>query len=333
MYMKKKFLALGLALISLMMMSCGHKANNECFIHYTPDTLDVKTQQVIDFLYSTPLLPKDTAGIDALAARLALRSYDEFGGACPAISEGFTVDTITDAHGWRTLRICKSGVTPKCNFVYIHGGAFIICIDQTHVRLCEAVAERCEAAVYIALYPLAPAVHVMTGLEMLADAYRVALKDGLPVYIMGDSAGANLTLCLTLYLKQLGEILPAAIFPISPLADFTLSNPEIAEVEKRDPMLCRYLGEQTYSWLEEGMSKDDPMVSPIHGDLTNMPPTLMFVGENDILGPDDMLLYEKMKANGNRVGVLYGKGLFHTAPTAPLPVQEQWLDEVDAFMK
>jgi len=30
--------------------------------------------------------------------------------------------------------------------------------------------------------------------------------------------------------------------------------------------------------------------------------------------------------------VLYGKGLFHVAPIMPLPVQEMWLDEVEAFM-
>jgi len=185
----------------------------------------------------------------------------------------------------------------------------------------------------MALYPLAPAEHVKAGIEMLAEAYRVAGKDGLPVFIMGDSAGANLTLSLTLYLKQIGEQLPKAIFPISPMVDFTLSNPEIMEVEKRDPVLTVYFAKSTYGWLEEGMCKKDPLVSPLFGDLTGMPPTLMFVGENDILSPDAMLLYEKMQENGNRIGVVYGKGLFHVAPIMPLPVQDQWLQEVEAFMK
>jgi len=331
--MNQKFCALGLALISLMMLSCGNKMSNECFIHYTPDTLDAKTQQMIDFMRSTPLLPKDTAGIDALAADKASLTYAEYGGTYCGLTEGYQADTIVDAKGWITIRVTKPGITPKCDIVYIHGGAFISPISPLHVRFCETLVDRFEATVYMPLYPLAPGNHVKTGIEMLAEAYRVALKDGLPVYVMGDSAGGNLTLCLTLYLKQMGEPLPAALFPMSPMVDYTLSNPEILEVEKRDPLLCLYFAKQTYPWLEEGMSMTDPMVSPLYGDLTGMPPTLMFVGENDILCPDAMLLYEKMKENGNRIGVLYGKGLFHVATIEPLPIQEQWLQEVEAFMK
>jgi len=330
--MKKNFCALGLALISLMMLSCGKKTSNDCFIHCTPDTLDAVTQQLVDTWHATPMIPTDSATIDAIVASKAEKTYAEYAGTYCGLSEGYTADTIVDANGWITIRVTKAGITPKCDIVYIHGGAFISPIDPVHVRYCETLVDRFEATVYMALYPLAPATHVTTGIAMLVDAYHTAMKDGLPVYIMGDSAGANLTLSLTLYLKQNGEQLPVAIFPISPMVDFTLSNPEIMEVEKRDPVLTIYFAKSTYGWLEEDMCKKDPLVSPLYGDLTGMPPTLMFVGEDDILCPDAMLLYEKMKENGNRIGVLYGKGLFHVAPIMPLPVQEMWLDEVEAFM-
>lgn len=60
--------------------------------------------------------------------------------------------------------------------------------------------------------------------------------------------------------------------------------------------------------------------------------TLMFVAENDILCPDAMLFYEKMKANGNRIGVIYGKGLFHVAPIQDLPVRDQYIEEMKTFL-
>jgi len=332
--MKRLFSFLGaLSLLILFQVSCTNLGNSNCFIHYTADTPDALSLKAREKLEHDALYLKSEEQINSVFNHFAGLSYEEYGGAIPKFSQEYNLDTLVDENGWITLKLTRKDVTPDFNLIYIHGGAYFFHFDQVlHAEFCEALLSRLNAAIYMPLYPLAPKHKVMESMNMLMGIYNDLQAEKKSVYIMGDSAGASLALCFTLYLKDLGIKLPDAIFPISPMADFTLENPEIEEYEKRDPMLSVLFAKTVYHWLEEGMSLKDPKVSPIYGDLKGMPRTFFFVGSDDLLCPDALLLYDKMKAAGVEVGMLYGKSLWHDAPNFKIPVQDRYLDEVAKFI-
>ena len=89
---------------------------------------------------------------------------------------------------------------------------------------------------------------------------------------MGDSAGGGLALGLAEALRDEGDTLPEELILISPWVDLTMSNPDMKDYVKHDPMLgidgLRRMGEV---WAN-GLELTDPKVSPIFGDLSGLPP-------------------------------------------------------------
>jgi len=320
-------------LLTVLSSSCSKIENNtKCFIHYTSGSLDAKTVAVRQTIIDNPR-PRTKEDIDALINSYADKSYEEYGGVVCGFSDKYKLDVLVDKSGWKTMKLSRKTGTPDYNLIFLHGGGFFLNFNtDLHTPFCENLISRMNAAIYMPLYPLAPAHKVNDGLSMVLDVYKNLLEEGKPIYIMGESAGGNMTLTFTLYLKELGLKLPDAIFPISPLADMALDNPEIQGLEDKDIMTSLYLAKSCMYWAEEGMSSSDPKLSPINGNLKGMPRTFIYNSSDDILNPDITSLYDKMKAAGVEVGMLYGKNLWHYAVVFDIPEQEQYLDEVISFI-
>lgn len=304
-----------------------------CFIHYTGDTLDAKTEKTYWRIKNGHFLPKEKEQVDSYFNSFSRLSYEEHAGVVPNFSYKDKVSALVDGNGYKTLKVTRIGGVQEFNILFIHGGCFFMRLDAGHTVFCDKLLSRMNTAIYLPLYPLAPAHRVQESFDMLLEVYNGLLEDGKPVYIMGDSSGANLTLCFTLYLKDLGVRLPDAVFPLSPCCDITFENPDIKGLEGRDPMISLYFASRVQAWPEPGMSLRDPKVSPLFGDLRGMPRTLLYVGTEEILYPDVMLFYDKMKEAGVEVGLLCGKGLWHVAPAYDIPAGDQYIDEVINFMK
>src|SRR5690606_39067597 len=88
------------------------------------------------------------------------------------------------------------------------------------------------------------------------------------------------------------------ILLFSPWLDVTLTNPGIARLERRDPMLSRPMLVQAGRWWAGGRDTRDPLVSPLHGDLTGLPPVTTYIGGRDILLPDAQELDRRIRAVG-----------------------------------
>jgi len=326
-------LLISMALFAVLASSCS-KINNDakCFIHYTSGTLDSKTTAARQTIVDNPR-PRVQSEIDALINTFAVKSYEEYGGAVCNFSKDYSSDVLVDNTGWKTIKLTRKTGSPDYNLIYIHGGAFFLNFrSDLHAPFCEKLASSLNASIYMPLYPLAPVHKVNEGLTMILDVYKKLLKEGKPIYVMGESVGGTLALTFTLYLKELGLKLPDAVFPISPLSDFTMDNSEIQKFEDKDIMTSICLAKSCRHWAENGMSYSDPKVSPIHGNLKGMPKTFIYNSSDDIVSPDTMLLYDKMKAAGVEVGMLYGKNLWHYAVLFDIPAREQYLKEVISFI-
>jgi len=60
------------------------------------------------------------------------------------------------------------------------------------------------------------------------------------------------------------------------------------------------------------MKPDDPRVSPVFDDLSNLPPQLVITGGAEVLLPDSEKWVQKSKNAGNKVEFIVGQGQMHT---------------------
>ena len=71
------------------------------------------------------------------------------------------------------------------------------------------------------------------------------------------------------------------------------------------------------AWRGE-LSLDDPMVSPIEGDMTGLGPVTVYCGSLDIVSPDVRLLVAKLEAAGVPVTYREAPDLVHAYPLLPI---------------
>ena len=113
-----------------------------------------------------------------------------------------------------------------------------------------------------------------------------------------ESAGGGLIYALCLRLRQEGLELPCGLIGISPWVDLTGSGQSYETNRDNDPSLTQELLE----FYAKCYTTDpaDPLCSPVFGDLTGFPPSLLFAGGDEILLDDARALHEKLVQSGCR---------------------------------
>ncbi len=169
----------------------------------------------------------------------------------------------------------------------------------------------CSSALVVALeYRLAPEHPYPAGLE---DAYRAVLwlaasGDGIGgdrtrIAVAGDSAGGNLSAALCQLLRErAGPRLLAQL----------LLYPNVGN--SRDTISWQTLGTKSFPTIESmqrvlrlylpagGPGVDDPLVSPLRGDLRGLPPGLVLVGGSDPLKDEGRAYADKLRTAGVEAG-------------------------------
>ena len=185
--------------------------------------------------------------------------------------------------------------------LYLHGGGYT-CGDLDYAKgFGSTLADECGARVFCGAYRLAPENRYPAALEDAVECYSYILAKGYSakqIVLVGESAGGGLIHALCLRLKELGIPLPCGIIGISPWSDLTLSGESYETNREVDPSLTRELLKFYADCYTD--DKTDPLVSPLFGDLTGLPPSLFFVGGDEILLDDTRRLYNKLLDSGCR---------------------------------
>ncbi|MBN9271562.1 MAG: alpha/beta hydrolase, partial [Mesorhizobium sp.] len=115
---------------------------------------------------------------------------------------------------------------PRKRILYMHGGAYVFEITSYHWALIAEIAERTGFGVTVPIYPIAPEhdFHAMFG--MVGAVYRRMLgeSEAVDIVFMGDSAGGNMAVVLTMMAAEEGLPLPGSHVLISPGLDMSLTN-------------------------------------------------------------------------------------------------------------
>ena len=190
----------------------------------------------------------------------------------------------------------RSGV-----ILYLHGGGYTCGSLEYAKGFAATLASQCGVRVFCAAYRLAPENPYPAAVDDALEAYRYLLKKGYAprqILLCGESAGGGLIYALCLRLRQEGLELPCGLIGISPWVDLTGSGQSYETNRDNDPSLTQELLE----FYAKCYTTDpaDPLCSPVFGDLTGFPPSLLFAGGDEILLDDALALHEKLVQSGCR---------------------------------
>ena len=213
----------------------------------------------------------------------------------------------------------------KNTILYIHGGAYINEINYQHLLYCRMMSRKLDAHVFAPVYPLAPSSSAKQTYDVIVQLYeKLIRKDNL--ILMGDSAGGGFVHSFCQYLKTADLPQPKQIITFSPWVDISMSNQPFDS--ENDPILGEVgLREIGKSWAGD-FDTLDYRVSPIYGDNTGLPDTLIFAGEKEIFYKDIEKYAENLKNDGVNVKFITGKGLFHIYPLFPIPEAKNAFKEI-----
>ena len=188
----------------------------------------------------------------------------------------------------------RSGV-----ILYLHGGGYAAGDLDYAIGFGSTLAVDHGSRVLCPAYRLAPEHPFPAALEDALTAYRYLLQKGYDpktVTLCGESAGGGLCYSLCIKLRELGLPLPGGIIAVSPWTDLTLSGPSYSENRDADPSMT---GETLRFYVQQyGGDPKDPLVSPLFGDLTGMPPSLLFVGGDEIMRSDAEAMHQALLKAG-----------------------------------
>ena len=189
---------------------------------------------------------------------------------------------------------------PEAAILYLHGGGYVGGGLEYARGFGSVLAAETGLRVFFPAYRLAPEHPFPAALQDALTAYRYLIKTcGIAprkLILCGESAGGGLIVSVCLALKRLGRPLPAALVAISPWTDLTMSGPSYEEHREKDPSITR---EQLVYYASCYTDKPtDPLASPLFGDLSGLPPTLLFSGGDEIMLSDAAELHQKLLAAG-----------------------------------
>ncbi len=202
--------------------------------------------------------------------------------------------------------------------LYAHGGSFVLGDLDTHDALCRRVAADLSVVVVAVDYRLAPEHPFPAAIDDVVEAMReVALhretyaEPGLPVVVMGDSAGATLVTVAARLTRDegLGIAAQGLIYPTMGPDMMTDSSHVYAtgyflEID--------HLRADYQHYLSSGADHTDPRITPLLADdLHDLPPAVVMVAECDPLRDEGVAYAGLLEHFGVPVELLEARGMVH----------------------
>ena len=239
-----------------------------------------------------------------------------------------------------TIGECPASmITPKDELssgviLYLHGGGYTAGNLQYAKGFGTILSATCGIKVLCIAYRLAPEHPFPAALDDSLEAYGYLLSSGYApseIMLCGESAGGGLCYSLCRKLREKGRTPPAGILAISPWTDLTLSGESFNTNEKADPSLTKErlayfadcycygankIGKNLYPNTNPNPEEDiafkrNDKISPLFSELHGMPPSLIFVGGDEILLDDSQKMHEKLIDAGAESTLITREKLWH----------------------
>lgn len=205
------------------------------------------------------------------------------------------------------------GADSEAVILYLHGGGYTSGSSAGFIGFVSHLAQRSAAQAFVPDYRLAPENPYPAAVDDAETAYRGLLRLGYApsrVAVAGESAGAGLALALALRLRDGGVPLPTVLALECPWLDLAADLAGTREF-RRDPLASPKLGFACAQAYSGGQDPRDVGISPVHGDLSGLPPMLIQSAREDLFGPDAHLLAQRARDAGVQVEHQCWSGVWH----------------------
>ena len=244
------------------------------------------------------------------------------------------VDTNSTVSYWITS---PEQTDTKHVILFVHGGAYIFGNAAKSIELPLRLGRAAGMKVLSVSHRLAPEDPWPAALNDCLDAYAWLIEQGYApenIAWAGISSGGGLVLSMANAAKIRGIPLPAAIYSMSALADLTLSGDSHVTIKASD----HFMGHADMQKLADMYVGDadpyNPTISPVYGDLSGLPPTLIEPGSREIIVSDSILWARKARDAGVDVTLDIWDGQGHGFQVFPmLPEAQQAVKYGAAFLK
>src|SRR5712671_4179356 len=222
--------------------------------------------------------------------------------------------------------------------VHLHGGWFNFGSAKAYRYLVGHIAARAGARAFIPDYRLAPEHPFPAATDDALACYLALAPRGVHrIALTGDSAGGNLALGLAARVIREAASIHATLVGVaafSPVTDLTLSGSTYETRAEADPLFPRpQIAELVHSYLAGGDAKQ-PLASPLFSQLSGMPATRIYVGDDEVLLDDSLGFVERAVAAGVDARADVWMGMPHGFPAniGRLKAAAQALDAIGAFL-
>ena len=232
----------------------------------------------------------------------------------PAFGVSSETTTVAGVHcEWLTPK----ETTPSKVMLYLHGGGYAMGSADSHRQFVGHIARAGQVRALVPEYRLAPEHKFPAGLNDCVSVYRALLADGVEpgdIIMAGDSAGGGLVVATLLNLRDAGDPLPDSALLFSPLLDGTRSGQSMQTRRDLDPWFTPEGIDVVFQHYCEPEQLIDPLVSPVLGDMSGIPPLFIQVGDYEILLSDSERLAALQRDAGGEVEIEVWPGMWHVFP-------------------
>lgn len=178
--------------------------------------------------------------------------------------------------------------------LYVHGGAYLFGGGEIAASMALEHAQAWGGRVVSPDYRMPPDHVFPAALDDVVAAYRRLARETAPanIGVVGLSAGGGLAAAMVHRLRDEGAALPGAVILLSPEADLT----EAGDSFRASVFTASF--EAISAMYADGRDLKGPYLSPLYGDFTGWPPTLIQSGTRDFFLSSCALMHRRLRQAG-----------------------------------
>jgi acetyl esterase/lipase len=303
-----------------------------------PNTVSPALQKVI----ARPVPKQTTMPTTSEGWKKLQQEYDAISeGRAKAIAQQLGVKVeATEVGGVKCYQVTPKEVArgkEKYLLVHVHGGAFVFGAHLAGTTEAAFLADACKMPVLSVDYRMPPDYPFPAAPDDVLAVWKAVIKEHEPATVVmgGTSAGGGLIMTTMLRCKADGLPMPAALFIGTPGGDLSKTGDSVFVNAEIDHVLGRYEGriEACVKLYAAGHDLKEPLVSPIYGDMSGWPPTVLITGTRDLLLSSTVRTHRKLRAAGVPAELHVYEGQSHAdyLGAFPAPETRDALGEIAAF--
>lgn len=203
--------------------------------------------------------------------------------------------------------------------LFIHGGGWVLNDLDVFDVLCSILANSADCVVFSVDYRRSPEFTYPAALEDARSALDWVVShadhvrgDSRRVGVAGDSAGAGLAAALTQVVRDTGGPAIRAQLLLYPVLDYL--HPPTDSYEERGAgysVDVEFMEWVFAAYLPETWNRSDPYLFPLQGNLTKLPPAVIYTAEYDVLRDEGAAYAQKLRDAGVPVEFVNAEDQMH----------------------